>query len=212
MSIAAELSGTFQRPNLVDYLLVAEHQQLEVGLHVHVGRLDIGLVGVHAGRAVHADMPGAIGNTAFALLARVSNARIVPSRWQYDVGNIDKPWRELVGENESALASGRTRLLAQVRTEMRELDDERAEDSGVFELIERKRDHEHDLAARVAAELVDWAVVEAYLRGELEQARGLVVQRERMCPGELLPAANLERLRLRLLEDEFVAGVAEVEQ
>lgn len=212
MSNVAELSGTFQRPNLVDYLLVAEHQKLTVGLHVHVGRLDIGIVGVHAGQPVHADMPGASGNTAFTLLARVSSARIVPSCWQHEVANIHKPWRELVSENEPALANGRTQRLAQVRAELRELDSERAAESGVFELVERKRDHEHPLAARVAAELVDWAVVEAYLRGELEQARCLVGHRERLCPGELISAANLERLRLRLLEDEFVAGVAEVRE
>lgn len=209
MSNAAELSGSFQRPNLVDYLLVAEHQKLEVALHVHVGRLDIGIVGIHAGLAVYADMPGAMGNTAFALLARVSNARIVPSRWQHAGGNIDKTWREIIGESEPALATGRTQRLAQVRAELRELDSERAEDSGVFQ---HQHQHQHQLAARVAAELVDWAVVEAYLRGEIDLARGLVVQRERICPGELLPAANLERLRLRLLEDEFVAGVAEVKE
>jgi hypothetical protein len=212
MSNVAELSGAFQRPNLIDYLLVAEHQQLAVGLHVHVGRLDIGIVGVHAGQPIHADMPGASGNTAFSLLARVSNARIVPSRWQHDVGNIDKPWRDLVSEDEPALATGRSQRLAQVRAELRELDSEGAEGSGVFERVEPERDHEYHLAARVAAEIVDWAVVESYLRGEFEHARGLIVHRERLCPGELLPAANLERLRLRLLEDEFVAGVAEVKE
>jgi hypothetical protein len=212
MSNAAELSGSFQRPNLVDYLLVAEHQELDVGLHVHVGRLDIGVVGVHAGRAIHADMPGASGNTALALLSRVSNARVVPRRQQYDIQNIDKPWRELIGENEPSLATGRAHRLAHVRAELRELASERAEDSGVYEMVERTRDPEHHFAARVMAELVDWAVVEAYLCGEIEQARCLVVQRERLCPGDLLPAANLERLRLRLLEDEFVAGVAEVRE
>jgi hypothetical protein len=210
---ATDVSGVFDRPDLIDYILVAEHQQLDLCLRVYVGRLEIGLIGVHVGSPVYADMPGATGNTAFALLARLSNARIVPSRWKYDTTNIDSPWRELVGGGEQVSPAGRTRRLADVRSELRELDEELAqEQSGEIEREVGSHDDEQQLALKVAAELLDWRVVEVYLRGDFEHARRLAGQRERLQPGELLPAANLERLRLRLLEDEFVAGVAEVRE
>jgi hypothetical protein len=210
MSNNADISGVFQRPTLMDYLVVAESQKVDAGLNVYVGRLEVGLVGLSGGRVVYADMPGASGNTALSLLARLSNARIVINQWSAHLANVDRPWRELVGEPDPNAAVGRAQRLAEVRAELRELDSERESESGVYDRIENNTG-DLGLARRVAAELLDWAVIDAYTSGDFEVSRELASAREIVAPGDLLAAANLERLRLRLLEDEFVSGVVGVQ-
>ena len=37
----ADISGSFQRPTLVDYLIVAEHETLDLGLKLYVGALEV---------------------------------------------------------------------------------------------------------------------------------------------------------------------------
>lgn len=212
MNDGADISGAFQRPNPIDYLLVAESLCLDVGLNVHVGRLEVGLIGLRGGRVMFADMPGASGHTALSLLVRLSNARVMVNRWTAHAVNVEAPWRELVGEGDGRWSVGRAQRLAEVEAELRELDGESAADSGAYEIAGVRSVDADAPARRVVAELLDWGVSEAYLGGELEHARMLACVRERVQPNDLLAAANLERLRLRLLEDEFVAGVAEVQE
>ena len=212
MNGSADISGAFQRPTLVDYLIVVEHDSIDLCLHLYVGALEVGIIGVRGGRVVHADLPGASGNTALSLLARLSDARITPEPWTERASNVEGGWRQLVDQGQIANSPGRRQRLAQIRAELRELDAEIAAESGVYEIAQPEPSSAGAPALAVATELLDWAVVEAYLVRDIEGARALAERREQLKPGDLTSAANLERLRLRLLEDELVAGVAEVTQ
>lgn len=206
----ADISGSFQRPTVVDYLIVAEHETLDLGLKLYVGALEVGLVGLEAGRVVYAELPGASGNLAVSLLSRLPSARIMPESWVSRTPNVLAPWRELIDGRLWGSSAGRSQRLATARAELRELDAELAAESGVYSCPLPQPSGDEGQAQRLAAELLDWAAIEAYLCGEVEQARLLVDRRERLRPGELTCAANLERLRLRLLEDELAADVAEL--
>lgn len=205
----ADISGAFQRPTLVDYLFVAEHETLDLGLKLYVGALEVGLVGLEAGRVVYAELPGATGNLAVSLLSQLPSVRLMPETWAPRTPNVLVPWRELIDGRQWETSAGRSRRLVQIRAELRELDAEQAAESGVFSCPPRPPS-DTAKAQQIAAELLDWAVIETYLSGELEQARALADRRERLWPGELTCAANLERLRLRLLENEIATDVAEV--
>lgn len=223
MTHSADLSGSFQRPHLVDYLLVAEQLGLDIALNVHVGRLEIGVVGIDGGQVIYAEMPGASGSTALSLLMRLPSARIVPGRWERKDSNLDKPWRELVDGRDGALGTDRTQRLGQVRAELRDLDDDSAgesgrrlvlltaSNSGAFTRVDPGGSEDSDGSeTAAAADILDVAMLDAYLRGGIEHARELLLARDRLEPGLLLVAANLERIRLRLLDDEFVTSIAEV--
>ena len=210
MNESADISGAFQHPTLVDYLMVVEHDPIDLCLHLYVGALEVGIIGVRGGRVVHADLPGASGNTALSLLARLPDARITPEPWTERANNVEGAWRQLVDQGQIANSPGRRQRLSQIRAELRELDAELAAESGVYEIARPEPSSADASALRVATELLDWAVVEAYLVRDIEGARILAERREQLEPGDLTSAANLERLRLRLLEDEIAADVAEV--
>lgn len=209
MTRHADMSGAFQRPTLVDYLIVAEHQQLDVRLQLFVGALEVGVVGVSGGRVVHAELPGASGDAAVVLLARLPDMRIMPERWTGGVTNVEASWRELIDLGLQDGSAGRSQRLAQVRAELGELAAELADDP---DPREPACDATDARAQQTAAELLDWAAIEVYLRGDVDRARTLVLRSDQLFPGQLLCAANLERLRLRLLEDEIAQDVAEDSQ
>lgn len=208
----AHISGAFQRPTLVDYLIVAEHETLDLSLKLYVGRLDVGLVGVAAGKVVYAELPGAEGKLAVSLLSRLPSARIMAETWAPRTPNVFAPWRELIDGSQWASSADRSQRLVQIRAELRELEAETAAESGVFSdpPAPRAAGGDEARAEKIMSELLDWAGIEAYLSGDLEQAQALIDRRERLCPGQLMCGANLERLRLRLLEDEIAASVTEV--
>lgn len=212
MSGSADISGAFQRPTLVDYLIVVEHDSLDICLHLHVGALEVGVIGVRGGRVVHAELPGAKGDTALSLLARLPDARVSAERWTQLATNVDRSWRSVVEPSSLDNSPGRRQRLTQIRAELRELDAEIAAESGVYAIEGPQPVSVDARTLKVAAELFDWAVIEAYMSGSVEAARSLAERREQLKPGDLTSAANLERLRLRLLEDELAAGVAEVTQ
>ena len=209
MTTNADISGAFQRPTLVDYLIVAEHEGLDLGLHLHIGALEVGRVEVRGGQVVFAELPGAAGDAAVSLLARLANARVMPERGLAGQANVETPWRELIDEAQWASSPGRKQRLAQIRAELRELDGEPAAESGVYE-VPSDLDADDHRVARTAAELIDWVAIETYLEGDVDRARALFEQHERLRPGEIVNAANLERLRLRLLEDDLTEGIAGV--
>lgn len=203
----ADISGAFARPTIVDYLIVAELEQLSLTLHIHVGALRVGIIGVNGGRVVFAELPGAEGDTALSLLTRLPKARVMPEPWTPHVSNVQASWRALVDGDLEHEAPGRSQRLSQIRAELRELESEAAQTTDGREAEIAPAELE---AAPAAAELLDWAGVEAYLRGDIDGARAIFAQRDALCPGDLICAANLERLRLRLLEDEIAATVSEV--
>lgn len=207
----ADISGAFQRPTLVDYLIVADHEQLDLSLHLHIGALEVGQLGVSGGQVVFAELPGATGDAAVSLLAQLPNARIMPEAWTTKPTNVSTPWRELIDERLWKASPGRKQRLAQIRAELRELDAEIAAESGVYAVPRPELNDDDARALRIAAELIDWVAIEAYLHGEVDRAHVLMSQRERLRPGDLISAANLERLRLRLLEDELASGIAQVQ-
>ncbi|NVB42565.1 hypothetical protein G6O69_32375 [Pseudenhygromyxa sp. WMMC2535] len=212
MSINADVSGSFQRPTLVDYLIVAELQSLDLGLRLWIGALEVGLVGLRDGQVTHAELPGASGDPALTLLARLP-VRITTELWSTELHTVRSPWRELVDESIWGASPGRAQRLEAIRSELQELFSE-PKQRLIEEIdpVEVQEDHALTRARRLATELLDWAAVEAYLGGDRERARRLLGQREQLLPGDLLCAANLERLRLRLLEDEITASVGDSDQ
>ncbi|MCA9696473.1 MAG: hypothetical protein KC431_03025 [Myxococcales bacterium] len=207
MTSTADISGSFQRPSLVDYLIVAEHQSRDLGLRLWIGALEIGLIAVCAGEVAYAELPGAGGDTALTLLAKLP-ARVTPEPWVGRDRNVHKPWRELIDEQQWGNSPGRSQRLTAIRAELAELDEETGElDSQTGASVLADETEVPTRARRVSVELLDWLAIEAYLEGEREQARALLTVRERSAPGDLLCAANLERLRLRLLEDDIEASV-----
>lgn len=202
MNDSTNTSGAFMRPSLIDYLLVAEREQLRVGLLVHVGRLELGLVGVDGGRVVYAELPGSSGDLALALLTQVPGTRVVPQAWDGRPANVERSWRELVSDQQLNAAPGLAWRLDHVLAELAEIDE-----------LERPADDvtpTHDPSVRDAvAELLDWGAAHACLHADIGRAHALLTRREQLCAPDLVCAANLERLHLRLLEDEITTAVAE---
>lgn len=209
MAQNADTSGSFHRPTLLDYLTVLEHETLELCLEVHVGALEIGLVGVQRGAVVHAQLPGASGPFALQLLAKLPNTRLSPQRWRECEANVSAPWRELLEPHPEEQPAGRRQRLSLVRAELRELDAELAAESGVYEIPRPEPGPVERKALDIVGRLFDWCAIDSYLEGEIEVARALV-QRRGQIQADILALANLERLRLRLLEDELTAKVEEL--
>lgn len=204
MSANTDISGSFQRPGLVDYIIVAENLRLDVELRLWIGALEVGLVGIAGGQVFYAEIPGATGDTALGLLARLP-ARVTPEAARTRESNVQAAWREVIDERAMGASAGRLQRLEAVRSELAELASESAGEAVVAAVVDG--DETDARARRGVAELLDWAAVEAYLGGDVERARLVLIDRERIQPGDLLCAANLERLRLRLLEDEIEACV-----
>lgn len=209
MSKNVDTSGSYQRPTLIDYLVVLEQEELEISLHVHVGTLEVGVVSVQQGAVVHANLPGATGDSALKLISQLPNTRISPEVWTNPEPNITAPWRDLIPVQDYDQSVDRRQRLSLVRAELRELDAELAAESGVYELptsepgpIERK-------ALRIVGSLFDWSALDAYLDDDIEDARSIMQKRTQIA-SDPIALANLERLRLRLLDDELAADFAEV--
>lgn len=206
--VSPDMSGAHQRPELIDFLLVSEHDRLSATLELRLGAIEVGLVEVSGGHVTHAELPGVTGDAALTLLARMTNLHVNPEPGQPRLATITRPWRVFFGEQALASSPARTEgrhaaraLLAEVGSSpgpLPEPSDIVPSGAGPTPL------------ARVAATIFDQAAIQAYLDGELAHARALLVQRERLAAGDLLANANLERLRLRLLEDELVSSVSEV--
>jgi len=218
MTRSADISGAFAHPTLVDYLVVLEHESLEICLQIHVGALEVGTVGVRRGVVSHAELPGARGEVALRLIASLANARISPEAWAEAEAeaeaeaNVTRPWRELLDGALAEQAEGRRQRLSLVRAELRELDAELAAESGIYEIPRPEPGPAERAALQVVAQLFDWATIDAYLDGDVEQARTLAQRRGQLCSSDAIVVANVERLQLRLLDDELAAGIAEVSQ
>lgn len=214
MSPAAHITNSGERPRLVDFLLIAEDQQIDVGLRVWVGAVDVGLVGIASGTVVFAEIPGTAGDPALKLLAILSGARFVPEAWTTRVTNVESSWRTLVDERELLASADRAQRLAAARDELQRragsvrehsarASEASSEDSGVFGCDEP--DESTRRALRLGLELLDWGAISAYLRGDLDRARRLLERREQLQPGDLICQANLQRLRMRILDQEVEA-------
>jgi hypothetical protein len=193
VAIAAE------RPRLIDFVIVAEQQELDVGLRLWVGAVDVGLVGISAGRVVFAELPGAVGDVALQLLASLPEARVVPESWTIRVTNVESHWRTLVNQREIAGSVARVQRLVAARDALRSCVSNVAVVS--VEGIEVGEPGGH--ALQIGLELLDWAAIGAYLDGDLDRARRLLERRTLLGRGNLICRANLERLRLRLLDEEL---------
>jgi len=213
MSQAAHnITNSGERPRLVDFLLLAEDQKIDVGLRVWVGAVDVGLVGISSGTVIFAELPGNTGDSALKLLAILSGARIVPEAWTTRVTNVESHWRTLVDERELLASADRAQRLSAARDELQRaggrepsarLSAGSSEDSGVFGCAEP--DESTRRALRLGLELLDSSAIAAYLRGDLDRARRLLERREQLQPGDLICRANLECLRIRLLDQQAPA-------
>ncbi|EDM78498.1 hypothetical protein PPSIR1_33324 [Plesiocystis pacifica SIR-1] len=208
MALHTDMSGSFRWPTLIDYLVILDDLAVDIGLRAWIGALEVGFVGVADGRPVFAEIPGARGDTALTLLARLPAARVVPEAWTKANPNIEQDWRGLVDLSSWEAIPGRSQRLASVRSELLEFraDGRRGERSETFVDDDAELAREH----KIVAQLLAWAAVEAYLGGDLESARALIVRRDSVAPSDLVSAANLERLRLRMLEDELAASVRNI--
>ena len=208
MGDIASSSGAFMRPTLLDYLIVAEELEFSVGLRVFIGRLELGLIGFERGRVVVAELPGSQGDSALALLVRMPGTRTVAELWSPRAPNVEAQWRDIVPSEQLASSSGRAWRLGAVRDELGELGPD-SKRSTPNKLVRRVPLPNEPLLLRVAGILLDWAAADACLDDEVERAHALLTQRVKLCPAELICAANLERLHLRLLADDIVTSVAE---
>ena len=206
------VSSSNERPGLLDYLLVLEHGRLDVGLKVWIGALEVGFVGVAEGRAIHAELPGASGDAALSLLLRMSGAHVTLEPWQPVPGEMSS-WRDLMEAGQGEASAGRPQRLARARAELAGQGGLRSGVSGreVEAEAPAQVGEEHERASRAVARMFEWAAVESYLVGELDEASELLRRASRLESTGWVSVANLERLRLRLLEAEIEASVQGVE-
>lgn len=208
-----DMSGSFRWPTLIDYLVLLDEEDVSVGLRLWIGALEVGFVGVETGQVCVARMPGVDGRMALGLLAELPGVRVVPEPWIADERNVEGHWeghwegrwRELVDWSVWESLPDRTQRLGQVREELEAIrsgsEPTRADSGSNEDGDDRRR------ARALAAGLLRWVGIEAYLDGDLEGARGFLSGEAALLPGEIVTAANLERLRVRLLEDELAASV-----
>ena len=205
MADLANASGAFMRPKLVDYLLVAEELELSVCLRLFIGRLELGVIGLERGKAVFAELPGSEGDAALALLMRMPGTRAVAEPWSARGPNVETQWRDMAQAEQLASSPGLAWRLDAVRGELMELDE-----PSCPPLVDNNHSAEPSSdALRVAGILLDWAAADACLDDEIKRAHALLTRRVALCRTELICAANLERLHLRLLADDIVTSVAE---
>jgi len=188
-------SAPVERPYLVDFLIVIEDQKLDIGLRLWMGAIEVGLIGISAGRVVFAELPGATGDAALRLLASLTGARLAPESWTTRGSNVDLQWRGLVDEHESVGPAVRKERLAAARDALK---DWISSDFGGSE-----DEAPNGRAQRVVLDLLDWCSVVAYLDGDLDRTEELLVRRRSLGPDTSICSANLERLRLRRLDGEF---------
>lgn len=201
------LASASQQPSLIDYMSVAEAEQLDLELRLYVGAFEVGLICLRAGVVTHAELPGAQGDAALALIARLPNLSPMPEPASERPTTVAQPWRELIDEDLWRGAAGRSTQLAQARSQIH----------GQLGAVTRLAVPEasaaaaspaaNDRARQVTADLLGWAAIEAYLAGQLERAHSLAVRRAQLSTDDVVGAANVERLRLRLLENEITASL-----
>lgn len=202
--------GERERPALVDYLLVAAREKLELSLRLRLGALELGQLGLEDGRVVHAQMPGASGNLALELLARVPGTRVEPGPAVDEAANVNRDWREVFAGALKARSSGRTARRGRVYAELRGLglldeDDERDPGASMSMTTLSVTEHALELSA-ATLELLGRAALEAYLRGDLDQAQALFSRCVHLSPESRCCRTNLERVRLRILDEESLRG------
>lgn len=195
------------RPALIDYLLVVEELELSVELHLFIGRLELGVLALADGRVCFAELPGSTGDAALALLARMPGTRVVAEAWVPRIANVECTWRDVIEQEELASSPGRAWRLDAVREELEELGE--AAKPNLPRLVHSRPATELASPLRdVVGLLFDWAAADACLADDIEAAHALLTRRVELCPTELICAANLERLHLRLLADDIATSVA----
>ncbi len=193
-------SSPAERPHLVDFLVVADHRRLDIGLRVWIGAIEVGLICISTGSVVFAELPGATGDVAVQLLASLSDARIVPESWTTRETNVASHWRTLVCERLLVESAARRQRLAAAGDALQPWSGQ--------EMAAPEPDEPNSRAQRVAVGLLDWAAIMAYLDGRLTRAQELLERRQAIGSDDLFCRANFERLRLRRLEDELDASLA----
>lgn len=77
------------------YVALAHEQRLSLRLRVSLGAIEIGVVDLQDGELVHAELPGASGDRAVELLARMRRVDIACEPLpQTPVLDVSRPWRE----------------------------------------------------------------------------------------------------------------------
>lgn len=189
---------------LSDYLRIASRDALSFELHVRLGAIECGKVAIRAGVVVHSELPGAIGEPALELLARIPNARFEITSLGAAPTTLERPWTAVLGVLDLHDDDASRRHL-QVYGELREL----GLGPTTLELTDpteprtlRYSSLQSQRATRSAALLLRRAGLLAYLAGDLERARRCYERVLAMRPHDLESRANVERIRARLLLEQ----------
>lgn len=192
-------------PRLTDYLQVAALDGLSFELQVRLGAIACGKLWIRSGSVIHAELPGASGEQALQLLARIPNARFEVASLGSSVITIERPWTDILGVSLSLAGEGGSgRRHLDVYAKLRE--------SGLGPRLGGLAEEEAPLprhtslqaqrATRSAALLLRRAGLVAYLSGDLERARRCYERVLAVRPHDLESRANVERIRARQLVEQ----------
>ncbi|GEM_PF-6814703 len=95
---------------LAQYLDVLEPSGNNAAIELSVGRLPVGRVELRGGRPVHAELPGAVGDKALELLARIPRSEVSLVEPERCRRTLVRPWRGYVGK-PGPLSRGSGQLL-----------------------------------------------------------------------------------------------------
>jgi hypothetical protein len=189
---------------LTDYLQVATLEGSSLELQVRLGAIACGKIAIRSGSVIHAELPGASGEQALVLLARIPNARFEVTSLAAMATTIERPWSDILGVS-LALASegdsGRRHLDVYARLRERGLGPRLG---GIADAapLPRQASLQAQRATRSAALLLRRAGLVAYLAGDLERARRCYERVLAVRPHDLESRTNVERIRARQLIEQ----------
>jgi hypothetical protein len=187
---------------LTDYLQVAALDELSFELQVRLGAIACGKVAIRSGSVIHAELPGASGEQALQLLARIPNARFEVGALASAPTTIERAWTDVLGVSLTLASEGdSSRRHLDVFAQLRE--------SGlgprlaiVDEALPRHTSLQTQRATRSAALLLRRAGLIAYLAGDLERARRCYERVLAVRPHDFESRTNVERIRARQLIEQ----------
>lgn len=206
MSVLQHRTGPLEEhPLLCDYLLTVESEQLTIGLCLKLGAVEVGLIGVAAGKVIHAELPGIEGDAALELLAQLGDVHVELCQAGTVARTVEGSWKSIFADALRAQGPGRAGRRAAVCEQLRAagfIGQPQDEERGPEVLGDSEVDPElRTRAEQQLLELLHRDAMIAYLRGDFERALAA------MRLGSALAGApayrtNLERLRQRILEEQ----------
>lgn len=85
------------KPSAADILHSLADQGRSVSALLWLGRVEVGRIDVERGEVIHAEIPGASGDTALRLFPRLVGVRITLDELRVSERSVGPDWRELLG-------------------------------------------------------------------------------------------------------------------